>query len=76
MNMGRHPGPLPVPKETTMKIPTQAHPVVRQASKGQMTSAGVIASGPACDLCRVVCDALPNPIAKAACNFACDKVVC
>jgi len=60
-----------------MKFPIQAKPVARQASNTRMTATGVVASGGIeCQLCHAACNAIGDPIGKAACHIACDQLAC
>jgi hypothetical protein len=57
-----------------MNLPRQSRPVERNVSVAR-ARAGVQPSGIACDLCKLACNALPEP-AKTLCMLACDKTVC
>ena len=57
-----------------MNLPRQSRPVTRGVSTAR-NQAGVQPSGIACDLCKLACNALPEP-AKTLCMIACDKTVC
>ncbi|MEQ1951196.1 hypothetical protein [Mesorhizobium sp. CN2-181] len=58
-----------------MKFPNQARPVARGYNRSRDLSAGVNPSGIACDICRIGCQALPEP-ARSLCLLACDNTVC
>lgn len=58
-----------------MKFPNQAQPVARGYNRSHDRSASVNASGIACDICRIGCQALPEP-AKSLCLLACNNTVC
>ena len=58
-----------------MKLPNQTPPVVRHVSTAPMLQVNVAASDLPCTLCRLGCNALPEP-ARTVCNLACDRTVC
>lgn len=58
-----------------MRLPNQSPPVMRSVSNAAMLKTGIEASGIACTLCHMGCNALPEP-ARTVCNLACDHTVC
>lgn len=57
-----------------MNLPRQSRPVERGVSVTR-TRSSVQPSNLGCTLCKVACEALPEP-AKTLCKIACDKTVC
>lgn len=59
-----------------MNLPIQSSPVIRSVSIAAIGKAGVQASDSiGCTLCRVACNALPEP-GRTLCLLACDRTVC
>ena len=61
-------------EDLIMKLPNQAQPVLHAVS-AMSVSQGVSASGMACTICKLACDALA-PTPKALCLAACASTVC
>lgn len=59
-----------------MRLPTQATPVSRSVTAAPYRRSALPSGGIACTLCHTACNQISDPIARAACNLACDNTVC